>query len=104
MKTFSHFRALLVVASGLLAAPTVQAQSNLGQDCGCPPVASRTTVVLMSSLCTASQTANEADLEATNTILTCDKTYILDKKIYVPSGKSITINPGTVIKGRNLAT
>jgi hypothetical protein len=103
MKTFSHFRALLVVASGLLAAPTVQAQSNLGQDCGCPPVASRTTVVLMSSLCT-NVTANEADLAATNTILTCDKTYILDKKIYVPSGKSITINPGTVIKGRNLAT
>jgi hypothetical protein len=102
MKTLFNFRALLVVASGLLAAPTVQAQSNLGQDCGCPAVASRTTV-LMSSLCT-NVTANDADLSASNTILTCDKIYILDKKIYVPSGKSITINPGTVIKGRNLAT
>jgi len=35
-----------------------------------------------------------------NTILTCDKTWILDKKIYVPNGKVLTIMPGTVIKGR----
>jgi hypothetical protein len=43
--------------------------------------------------------ATDGDLLA-NTILTCDKTYILDKKIYVPDGKVLTINPGTVVKGR----
>lgn len=102
MKTLFNFRALLVVASGLLAAPSMQAQSNLGQDCGCPPVSGRPTV-LMSTLA-INGGANDGDLTATNTILTCDKTYILDKKIYVPGGKSITINPGTVVKGRNLAT
>ncbi|MFI5218152.1 MAG: hypothetical protein ACHQNT_01600 [Bacteroidia bacterium] len=79
------------------------AQSNLGADCGCPPVASRTTVVLMSSLA-LSGGATDGDLIAANTILTCDKMWILDKKIYVPDGKSLTIQPGTVIKGNDTIT
>ena len=37
-------------------------------------------------------------------MFSCEKTYILDKKIYVPAGKSLTINPGTVIKGRTYST
>jgi hypothetical protein len=31
--------------------------------------------------------------------LTCANNYILDVKIYVPSGQTLTIQPGTVIKG-----
>ncbi len=76
------------------------AQSNLGAACGCPPVASRTTVNF-SSLSNAA-----GDLTATNTILDCTKTYILDNngtnttgKYYVGKNKTITIAPGTVIKG-----
>lgn len=77
------------------------AQTNLGASCGCPGVASRPTV-LLSTLATNGG-ANDGELLA-NTLLTCDKTYILDKKIYVPNGKTLTINPGTLIKGRKYST
>lgn len=76
------------------------AQSNLGAACGCPPVASRTTVNF-SSLANAA-----GDLTAANTILDCSKIYILDNngsnttgKYYVGKNKSLTIAPGTIIKG-----
>lgn len=95
-KTITKF-----VASATLAVATVATgfgQTNLGASCGCPtPVSSRTTVNL-STLATSGG-AGDGELTASNTILTCDKTWILDKKIYVPSGKTITIMPGTVIKG-----
>ena len=42
--------------------------------------------------------ANDGDLTADHTIWTCDKIYILDKKIFVPDGKTLTIRPGTAIK------
>jgi hypothetical protein len=35
--------------------------------------------------------------------LTCDKVYTLDVKIYVPNGLTLTIQPGTVIKGASAA-
>ena len=73
-------------------------QSNLGSDCGCPtPVSSRPTV-LVSTLATNGG-AGDGELIANNTIFDCSKTWILDKKIYVPTGKTLTIMPGTVIKG-----
>jgi len=79
------------------------AQSNLGSDCGCPtPVSSRPTV-LLSSLA-ASGGATDGELTNANTILDCAHTWILDKKIYVPLGKTLTINAGTVIKGRLRST
>ncbi len=74
------------------------AQSNLGAACGCPAVAARTNVINLSTLATVGG-PTDGELTATNTVLTCNNMYILDKKIYVPNGKSITINPGTVIKG-----
>ncbi len=91
----------LVATAAIAVAATAPgfAQTNLGASCGCPSVASRPTV-LLSTLAISDGGANDGDLTATNTILSCDKTYILDKKIYVPDGKIITINPGTVIKGR----
>lgn len=55
----------------------------------------------MSSLATVNADSTlDGNLTATNTILTCDKNWVLDKKIYVTSGKTITIYPGTVIKGQ----
>ena len=98
------------ISQWILAAAFVQsfatagiAQSNLGADCGCPtPVSSRPTVLL--STLAVSGGATDGDLTAVNTILTCDKTWILDKKIFVPDGKSLTIQPGTVIKGNDTIT
>ncbi len=77
------------------------AQTNLGASCGCPPVASRS-IVLLSTLATNGG-ANDGELLG-NTLLGCDKTYIIDKKIYVPNGKTLTINPGTLLKGRKYST
>lgn len=83
-----------------LASLTGFAQSNLGAECGCPtPVSSRPTV-LLSTLATNGG-AGDGELIATNVILDCSKTWILDKKIYVGPGKTLTIMPGTVIKGRS---
>lgn len=100
MKTIS--KALAIFSIAVNAFTQVSAQTNLGSDCGCPPVSSRTTV-LMSSLAVSGGT-NDGKLTAANTILDCSKTYILDKKIYVDSGKVITIQPGTLIKGRSYST
>ncbi len=96
-KTFSKLVATAAVAVASIA-PSF-AQSNLGESCGCPAVASRPTV-LMSTLTNVAT----GELLASSTILTCDKTWILDDKVYVGDGKSLTINPGTVIKGRFVAS
>ena len=97
--TFTKVAALALIAmtAGNEVSAQLASQQNLGASCGCPPVASRPTVSL-STLATIGG-ANDGDLTATNTILTCDKTYLLDNKIYVPAGKTLTIQPGTVIKG-----
>src|SRR5688572_9280523 len=95
-KTMSKLAASAVL---VLAGMSGFAQSNLGASCGCPtPVSSRPTVLL--STLAVNGGATDGDLLA-NTILTCNNTYILDKKIFVPTGKQLTINPGTVIKGRD---
>ena len=92
-------RLVAFAAFAVASIGTATAQTNLGADCGCPtPVSSRPTV-LLSTLATSGG-ATDGELSATNTILDCSKTWILDKKIYVPSGKTLTINSGTVIKGR----
>lgn len=87
-------RLLSTAAVAAMSVSSLFAQANLGTDCGCPSVASRPTV-LLSTLADAN-----GDLTSANTILSCDKTWILDKKIYVPASKTLTIEPGTVIKGR----
>jgi hypothetical protein len=69
------------------------AQTNLGESCGCPPVASRFGPVNLST-----KADGLGNLIATNTILSCDTIYKLNDKIYVGDGKIITIAPGTLIK------
>jgi hypothetical protein len=80
------------------------AQTNIGQDCGCPPFGSRPVEDLGSATYSVQTGANEGDLTASTTVLTCDKTYRLSKKIYVPDGKTISIAAGTVIIGDDLNT
>ena len=96
MKKFSHLIATALFA--VAAMETGVAQTDLGSSCGCPSVSSRPTVNL--STLAVSGGANDGNLLA-NTTLTCDKLWVLDKKIYVPNGMTLTIQPGTVIKGIN---
>ena len=93
-KNFSKILASAVFAA--LSVATSFAQSNLGSECGCPVVSART-AVLLSSLADANGQLNAS------TALTCDKIYTLDKKIYVASGQTLTIAPGTVIKANTAA-
>ena len=99
MKAFTKMVATATLA---LASVSVFAQNNLGQDCGCPPVSSRTTVVNLSTLTNGGAGVNAQELSA-SAHLTCDKIWILDEKVYVPNGKTLTIDPGTVIKGNAVA-
>lgn len=94
--TFSKIIATTALAFTAMA--PVFAQTNLGASCGCPsPVSARPTVNL-STLATNGG-AGDGELIADNVILDCSKTWILDKKIYVRPGATLTIQPGTVIKG-----
>lgn len=79
------------IAAGLTI--SANAQTNLGISCGCPLVTSRPTSNL-----TLKADAN-GNLTAANTVLSCDTVYVINDKIYVGDGKSITIAPGTVLKG-----
>ncbi len=92
-----------MIASAALAVAAVTpsfGQSNLGAACGCPAVASRTTVLLSSLPGFTAINGTYGGELTTGAVLTCDKTYIIDQKIYIPSGQTITIAPGTVLKGR----
>ncbi len=101
MKTKKQFSKLVATATLAMAAIAPSfGQSTLGAACGCPTVASRPTV-LLSSLpgFTALNGVTGGELtQGAN--LTCDKTYIIDQKIYIPKGQTLNIAPGTVLKGR----
>jgi hypothetical protein len=89
-----------IVASAIIAATSFTtgfAQTNLGSECGCPAVSSRTAVTISSLGVNAN-----GELLANQT-LTCDKVYTLDRKIYVPNGITLTIQPGTLIRGASAA-
>ena len=95
-----------VAATASFAQPVFERanEASLGQACGCPSVSSRTSVNL-STLTTAgaiSATAHGPELVG-DTHLTCDKIWVLDEKIYVPKGVTLTIDPGTLIKGNSAA-
>lgn len=84
----------IAVAAGMVVAAGTMgfAQNNLGADCGCPSVSSRPTKNLSAYV----------DVDGNllgNLYLFCDTTYILNDKVWVGSGKTLTIAPGTVIKG-----
>lgn len=94
METRNVFRIVLMTFLAVAAQFAAFAQNDLGEACGCPEVSARTTTVNLSTLADS-----DGVLTADNTVLTCDKMYVIDDKIYVGDGKSLTINPGTVLKG-----
>lgn len=100
MKTKKNMlKALATAAFAFGAFASAQAQSNLGASCGCPAVASRPTVNVSSLPGYVGINGTFGGELTAGATFTCDKTYILDKKIYIPSGQTLNIAPGTVIKG-----
>jgi len=71
----------------------------LGASCGCPAVSTRPEVIVSSMAGYTAVSGTYGGELTTGAAFTCDKTYILDKKIYIPGGQVLTIEPGTVIKG-----
>jgi len=102
MKTISR----LVATAAISVAAYVPsfAQTGLGAACGCPPVGSRPVVSISTLGHTPVGGLNESVLTSSNTVLTCDKIWVLDRRYYVDTLKTITIEPGTLIKGRKYAT
>jgi hypothetical protein len=96
MKKKQTMKKMLATAAVAVAgiAPNF-AQTNLGAACGCPDVNSRGSIINMSTLVDGN---NELTADAT---LDCSHKYLIDNKIYVPSGKTLTIKPGTVIYGKS---
>ena len=73
MKSKINFFKLAAITAVSLGAFSVKAQTNLGADCGCPPVGSRTEVQ-MSSLPGYSAISGTFGGELTSgATLTCDK-------------------------------
>lgn len=93
MKKCNLFKNAVIAFLGLAASFSTSAQTDLGEACGCPDVNSRTTVA-MSTLADV-----DGVLSAASTVLTCENVYTIDDKIYVADGKSLTISPGTLLKG-----
>jgi len=125
MKTKTISKMMMIAAAAAMSTSSLLAQVNLGADCGCPPVASRGTAINLSTLGSAiTDTAfvylSDGTPDRTigtghsslmtsyvlngNTTLTCDKNWTIDSKIYVPDGKTLTIMPGTLIKGAAVST
>jgi hypothetical protein len=99
MKKINLSKFFAAASLSLIAASPILAQSNLGASCGCPEVSTRPEVIV-SSMAGYTAIAGTYGGELTaGAAFTCDKTYILDKKIYIPGGQVLTIQPGTVIKG-----
>ena len=95
MKTKKTMSKLVATAALAVAALTPSfAQNNLGESCGCPNVSARSTSINIGTYADVN-----GNLTVANLILTCDKMWVLDKKIFVGDGQTITINPGTVVKG-----
>lgn len=96
------FRLAALAALSFFTGNEIVAQTNIGAACGCPsyatrPVASITTAGTWTNLPSAAY--GKELLGSQNVVLTCDKTWTIDEKLYVGSGSTLTIQPGTVIKG-----
>ncbi len=96
-RIFKLVSAIVIVAISVTSSfGQVGNDLNNGVECGCPPVNSRT-VVDLATLSTPLN-ANQSEIQV-NTTLTCDHVYTFDRKIFVGYGVTLTIQPGTVLKG-----
>jgi hypothetical protein len=82
----------LIGLSALLSAAATHASAqSVGAACGCPDVSLRPTKNF------STMTDGSGNLPLSRT-LTCDTTYVLNQKAYVPANGDLFIQPGTVIK------
>jgi hypothetical protein len=104
MKTKKPILRLVALAAlSFFTGNEVVAQTNIGAACGCPSYANRT-VANITSLSPTNwaviPNAYGKELQnSQNITLTCDKIWQIDEKLYIGSGSTITIQPGTIIKG-----
>lgn len=104
MKKITLSKIVAGLAIAAISISTSFAQTNLGSECGCPVLSARGTAINLSSLpgMTTGDLGTSGGKYAelgVNTTLTCDKMYTIDRKIYIGNGVTLTIMPGTVIKG-----
>ncbi|MEI8116958.1 MAG: hypothetical protein WCH03_05420 [Flavobacteriia bacterium] len=113
MKTKKPFLRLVALAAlSLTTGNELFAQTNVGAACGCPAVGARTQDVTTAIKNYAQSLGKWTDLPASayggeitgDITLTCDKIWTINEKIYVASGATLTIQPGTVIKGNDAAS
>lgn len=95
-------KAFASVALALGAFASADAQTNLGEACGCPAIADRGTPINLSSVAEYTPVSGTGGGKLSTKTLTCDKIWIIDVKIYVDNGNTLTINPGTLIKGNEI--
>jgi hypothetical protein len=105
MKTKKPILRLAVLAAlSFFTGNEVVAQTTVGAACGCPNYATRVSngVVNINTVGTWTTIPNAYGKElagSQNILLTCDKIWQIDEKLYIGSGSTITIEPGTIIKG-----
>ncbi len=94
MKTLNKI-AMVAALAGTVG--TANAQVPVGEECGCPAFADRTSINL--------STLTDANGNLTSTAtLTCDNAYVLDATIYVSSGAQLIVQAGTVVRANDDGT
>lgn len=110
MKTKKPILRLAVLAAlSFFTGNEVLAQQNVGAACGCPTTTGRT---VMNIKAYAQSLGKWTDLPASayggeitgDITLTCDKMWVINEKIYVANNATLTIQPGTVIKGNTASS
>ena len=110
MKTKKPFLRLVALAAlSFFTGNEVVAQTTVGSACGCPNYATRVSngVININTVGTWTTIPNAYGKElagSQNILLTCDKIWQIDEKLYIGSGSTITIEPGTIIKGTSAGT
>ena len=97
MKTKTISRILSTAAVAAMSVSSLFAQTDLGASCGCPsPVSSRPVIDLTAD---GSSYVNALGEITADLRLDCKHTWAFSKKLYVPNGRTLTIDPGTVLRG-----
>jgi hypothetical protein len=88
----------------------VVAQTTVGAACGCPSYSQRVTngvtdITTLGTWTNLPAAAYGKELAGgQNITLTCNKIWTINEKLYIGSGSTITIEPGTIIRGTTTST
>jgi hypothetical protein len=111
MKTKKPILRLAVLAAlSFFTGNEVVAQTTVGADCGCPSYSQRvingvTDITTLGTWTNLPAAAYGKELAGSQNItLTCNKIWTINEKLYIGSGSTITIEPGTIIRGTTTST